>query len=185
MTDSPLISKAYLEEQKLLHAKPEGYGGKGRRWAPAITSLLLALGERDGGGASLLDYGAGQATLAKALSAALPWLDVRSYDPAVPSIAHSPDPARYVSCTDVLEHIEPDRIDAVMADIGRLAQKALFLVIALTPTTKTLSDGRQAHILLKPESWWREKFEAQGWRFRPLAGSNPSPEKQLVAYCSR
>lgn len=39
-----------------------------------------------------------------------------------------------------------------------LRPRVVILKIALTPAQKTLPDGRNAHILLQPASWWREQL---------------------------
>ena len=64
------------------------------------------------------------------LSNALTGFDVRNYDPCIPEYATPPSPAELVVCTDVLEHIEPDKLDAVLNDIIRLSSKGAFLVAA-------------------------------------------------------
>lgn len=167
-----LISDAYRAEQQRLHADPRGYGGRGRKWADTVRDIA-----RTYGCASILDYGCGQGSLAVALADS--GLDVREYDPAVAGKDAAPAPADLVVCTDVLEHVEPDRIWAVVGHLASLSGKALFLVVSLVETAKTLSDGRQAHILLHTPAWWREMVGAHGCLVaRELA---IKPEKQWVA----
>lgn len=62
-------------------------------------------------------------------------------------------------CGDVLEHIEPDCIDDVLDDIKRVTQKVAIFVVSTQESKKTLPDGRNAHLLIKPVSWWMERLE--------------------------
>lgn len=151
-----LISPAYLAQQRAMHAAPRGYGGKGSKWADDVAALYAGAYAE-----SLLDYGCGEGSLAKALRP----LGIKAieYDPAITGKDALPEPADIVVCTDVLEHIEPDRIDAVLAHLRSLTRKACFAVICLRPANKNLPDGRNAHILLRPVSWWRERIEAHGF----------------------
>jgi 2-polyprenyl-3-methyl-5-hydroxy-6-metoxy-1,4-benzoquinol methylase len=151
-----LISPEYLAQQKAMHAAPRGYGGKGSKWADEVLQLCGEFGTK-----SVLDYGCGEGSLAKALR----WhsVPVAEYDPAINGKDRLPDPADVVVCTDVLEHIEPDRIDAVLEHLRALTRKACLAAICLRPANKNLPDGRNAHILLRPVGWWRERLEAHGF----------------------
>jgi hypothetical protein len=157
MERAALISDAYVAQNRALHKRPQGYGGAGHKHAPAV----LALAEHVGA-ASVLDYGSGQGTLKKAMLAAGFSAQVMEYDPAMKGRAALPKPADLVVSTDVLEHVEPDRLAAVLAHIRRLACKAAYLVIATRPAQKVLDDGRNAHLLVKPASWWMEQVAAAG-----------------------
>lgn len=139
-----LITDDYLAQQKALHADPRGYGTKGSKWAPTVREIVT-----EAAIATVLDYGCGQGSLGRALE----W-DVREYDPAIPGKDRAPEPADLVVCTDVLEHIEPDCIGAVLDDLKRVTLKRAFIVVSLVPAGKNLPDGRNAHILLKPRAWW-------------------------------
>lgn len=185
MKPDELISPAYLEQQRLMHARPNGYGGKGGRWATAITGLLNALGYASDTPVTVLDYGCGGGNLRPTLAIKAPWAEVREYDPAIEGKDGPPATADILVCTDVLEHVEPDRIDAVLAHMKGLTGRGQFLAICLQETEKQLPDGRGAHILVRPRLWWLEKLAEHGWRVAELAGSNPNPTKHLVAYVSR
>jgi hypothetical protein len=172
-----LISPRYLQEQQRLHAQPNGYGGGGVRWRDFVTTLALVHRCR-----SVLDYGCGEGTLAAALKTPL---DVRQYDPAMPAHAALPGPADLVVCTDVLEHVEPDRIEAVLAHLASLSQRVLFVAIALVPSNKTLSDGRNAHILMRPESWWLQALRALPFDPFDVQPHDSYASKHFVAVCVR
>ncbi len=176
-----LISPAYREEQKILHARPEGYGGKGRKWAKTVEVLARVMGAT-----SVLDYGCGQGSMAVALRAVgVPGLRVDEYDPAIPGKDRLPVFADLVVCTDVLEHIEPDCLDTVLAHLNLLARKAIFLVVNLRETNKQLTDGRNAHLIIETAEWWQARLASAGLRASALPDAVPTatalvdrPEKQ-------
>lgn len=163
------ISSAYLSEQVALHAAPRGYGGRGNLWANAVAVLIYRFIA-----SSVLDYGCGQGTLVAELKRKhLPGIRYAEYDPAVAGKSSPPAFADLVICTDVLEHVEPDKLDAVLMHLKQLARKAVFAVIALRPSNKTLSDGRNAHLIIEPADWWIARLTAAG--FRVLEGPPKIP----------
>lgn len=109
----------------------------------------------------ILDYGCGKRTLEEALG-----FPIANYDPAIPGLDEAPQPADIVSCTDVLEHIEPDCLPAVLSDIRRVTKRAVFLTIATRPAKKFLADGRNAHLIQQPARWWVEQLWEAGFRIR-------------------
>lgn len=152
------ISASYVDQQKALHARPQGYGGKGYEWAPAVVELVKQVGA-----SSVLDYGCGQGSLVTALRSRLFGVRLSEYDPAIDGKDGLPTFADLVVSCDVLEHIEPDKLDAVLAHLKQLARKAVFVVIALRPSNKTLPDGRNAHLILESSEWWEAKLTAAGF----------------------
>ena len=145
-----LISEAYRQENAVLHGIDRDYGVRGYLWAEKVFELV---GEH--GFSSVLDYGCGKGMLAVALDG----LDVRNYDPAVPEFSAKPQPADLVVCTDVLEHVEPEHLDEVLAHLNRLARQRILLSISCRPAMKMLPDGRNAHLSLHPPEWWKAKLE--------------------------
>lgn len=172
------ISPAYLEEQRRLHADPRGYGGRGDKWFKTVAVIAESMGKID----AILDYGCGQNTLAAALGGM--GFRTRSYDPALPAFDAEPDASDLVVCTDVLEHVEGDCVGAVLAHLAALTRLSLFVVVSLVETSKTLSDGRQAHITLHPAEWWRARIEAAGFRLSAVIDPK-KPGKEFVAIFAR
>jgi hypothetical protein len=153
-----LISPAYRDRQRELHAQPRGYGQKGSKWAPTVRWLLEHYAAT-----SVLDYGCGQGSLARALREyQIPGLRIAEYDPAIPGKDLLPLFADLVVCTDVLEHIEPERLPIVLAHLKLLARKAVFLVVNLRPAGKWLSDGRNAHLIVESADWWQRVVTEAG-----------------------
>jgi 2-polyprenyl-3-methyl-5-hydroxy-6-metoxy-1,4-benzoquinol methylase len=150
-----LITPEYLSLQKQLHETNELYGTSGRRYADIVRQISKW------GRASILDYGCGRCTLAEALG---PAYKVTNYDPCIEGLDTPPEPHPVVTCTDVLEHIEPDLVDNVLADLRRLTLEKSLLVINTGPAKKILADGRNAHISMHPPEWWMERIEAAGFK---------------------
>lgn len=150
----PLISPTYAALNRALHAEQHTYGADAAKDAAGIVKFA-----RKEACGSVLDYGCGKGTLKPAILAIAPDLKVYEYDPAVPGKEHLPDHAvDLVAAMDVMEHIEPEMLPAVLESMVALRPKVVILKIALTPAQKTLPDGRNAHILLQPASWWREQL---------------------------
>lgn len=143
-----LISPGHLERSRKL-LKTGGYAG-GRRYAEDVLAFARELGAY-----GMVDYGAGKGTLKKALAADFAG-PIEEYDPAVPGIDRLPKPADLIVCAEVLEHVEPDRLDAVVSHIHRLAKKGAFFAVATRPA--------------KDETWWLKALERPGWRVERQAG---------------
>lgn len=149
-----LISDDYLAEQKALHARGN-YGTASLQYGGIVTRLCDQLGVK-----TLLDYGCGSMqNLAKVLQ---PQNEVEylGYDPAVEEFRFK-EPADLVTCIDVLEHIEPELLDNVLDDLMMLTQRFAFVTVHTGPAVKTLSDGRNAHLIQRPASWWLPKLMAR------------------------
>lgn len=58
----------------------------------------------------------------------------------------------------VLEHIEPGLIDNVIKELSLITTNIGFYTIHMGPAGKVLSDGRNAHLIQQPSSWWLEKL---------------------------
>jgi hypothetical protein len=63
-----------------------------------------------------------------------------------------------VACIDVLEHIEPHLLDNVLDDLRRVTRDLLFVTVDCGPAVKVLPDGRNAHLIQQPPSWWLPKL---------------------------
>lgn len=174
-----LISPAYLALQRELHSRPDGYGGKGSKWADGVRGVAAAYEAY-----SILDYGCGRGSLASALRtrADIAGIRIAEYDPARPGYDRPPAFADLVVCTDVLEHVEPPRLDAVLAHLRTLARKAVFVVIATRTSNKTMSDGRNAHLIVESDEWWRARVTRAGFTVHPGPASPcTKPSREWVA----
>jgi 2-polyprenyl-3-methyl-5-hydroxy-6-metoxy-1,4-benzoquinol methylase len=140
------ISDEYREMNTALHAKHKSYGASGRCYAESVNEVAERFKAE-----SILDYGCGKGTLARAVGR-----EVTEYDPAVPGKDRLDPEATFdlVVCTDVLEHVEPEHLYDVLYDIKRRARKAVFFAIATRPAKKTLPDGRNAHLIIRDAMEW-------------------------------
>jgi hypothetical protein len=161
-----LITESYRQEQEALHAKGN-YGTASLQYGEFVSSLVEATKSK-----TLLDYGCGSMqNLKTVLDCDVLYL---GYDPAVEQFSRK-EPSDLVVCIDVLEHIEPDLLENVLDDLLMLAGKWGFFTIHTGPAVKTLTDGRNAHLIQKPASWWlpllMQRWEL--WKFdRTAQGFN-------------
>ena len=142
------ISAEYLEQQKQLHQNPN-YGVASLQYAPLVIELADQIGAK-----SISDYGAGKCNLQKKMNElGQSEFQYYPYDPAFPEYG-DPKEADLVCCIDVLEHIEPLYLEAVLKDLEGITSKIGFFTIHTGPAVKHLSDGRNAHLIQRPASWW-------------------------------
>ena len=110
--------------------------------------------------APLSDYGAGKQNLLRGLNElGISGFDYFPYDPAFPEYGE-PKPADLVCCIDVLEHIEPDFLDAVLDDLRAITVNRGFFSVNPNPAMKFLADGRNAHLIQEPASWWLPRLSS-------------------------
>lgn len=162
-----LISEEYRQENKRLHDAGE-YGHKGHIFAPNVIALSKSLGTTD-----VLDYGCGNHTLQMMLP-----FPIKEYDPCVAGYDELPQPAKIVICTDVLEHIELDCLDAVLDHLKSLTLEIGYFSIDTRPAQKFLSDGRNAHLIQERASWWFARLWER-WASIQALDNLHRPEKSL------
>jgi len=149
-----LISEAYREQNTALHASKPSYGTTAISYATLVGRFAHTYGLE-----TVLDYGAGKRLLKAKLGYFGVTPRVTEYDPAVPEIAEVPtEPADLLVCIDVLEHIEPKCLPDVLAHMESLTNKMAFVTVCCREAKKTLADGRNAHLIVKPQSWWLGKI---------------------------
>jgi hypothetical protein len=152
-TGVPLISDEYRAMQEELHQNPH-YGVASVMYAPIVADVIAARGYTE-----VLDYGAGKGRLGQTLKERMQTpLTIHHYDPAIPVWSKRPQPCQLVACIDVLEHIEPDYLGNVLDDLQLLVVKAGVFTVATGPARKVLRDGRNAHLIQRPISWWVPQF---------------------------
>jgi hypothetical protein len=162
-----------------MHSR-EKWGGKGHRHIDAVLDLITRANQLKGGlreKVTVLDYGCGRGSLAGALKPHR----CQQYDPGIPGRDVLPKPSDVVVCTDVLEHIEPEKLDAVLDHIQRLTGYFAHLVISTRSANAVLPDGRNAHLIVETPEWWMNKLTSPRWQIvtRAEAG-NPSPKELTV-----
>jgi hypothetical protein len=150
-----LITEGYRAQQQHLH-KTTDYGTAARHYGGLVSAIIEKLEVTH-----LLDYGCGvRMGLLRALQGKIKGaLKYQGYDPGagLDELASLPIPAQMVCCIDVLEHIEPDLLDNVLDHLCAMTEVVAFLTIHTGPASKTLPDGRNAHINQQPMSYWLPK----------------------------
>ncbi|MGE5525327.1 MAG: methyltransferase domain-containing protein [Rhodospirillaceae bacterium] len=148
-----LITEEYRRMQQELHKNPE-YGTASVGYAPLVAEVVKAHRVTE-----LLDYGAGKGRLGQTLKQYFNIdVTIHHYDPAIPAWSAPPRPCQLVACIDVLEHIEPDYLTNVLDDLKRVTAGVGVFTVHTGPAMKVLADGRNAHLIQKPSSWWLPQF---------------------------
>ncbi len=146
-----------VDQYKEMHKDENLYAGSSTKiHKDFISQFLLELNCK-----SILDYGCGKAIQyykEKIHETHFFGIMPSLYDPAVQQYSKIPEGTfDAVICTDVLEHIEEDELDSVLAEIYSKADKFVYLGIANTPASSFLPDGRNAHVTIKSLDWWVQK----------------------------
>lgn len=156
-------SPAYRNELRAAHADHFGspvkgkWGRSGSRHWPLVKEFADRLQAK-----WILDYGSGAETFAPEAIAA--GYRVEMFDVGTDKIA-LPKQVDVSFSSDVLEHVEPEKIENVMRFLYLIARKGGWHKIALKPANKILPlTGRNAHILLRSPDWWEAAFKAAGWK---------------------
>lgn len=155
-----LFTEPYAAEQRRLHEGQAAYGSRGFYWAYLVAGIAQLEGCK-----SVLDYGCGKGTIRKSFNEAGLSI-VEEYDPAIVGKEKLPSPADLVVCVDVMEHIEYDCLNAVLNHLKDVTRKILFVAIATAPSKRTMSDGRNTHLIVQNDDWWRAVFEDKGFKVR-------------------
>jgi hypothetical protein len=157
--NAAFISDEYLSVLHQWHRERPGH--QGRSGFKYVDDLLPVIRQYEI--KTVLDYGAGQCSLEPAIKNI--WRNWKiawtNYDPAHPDIAELPEGKfDLVVSTDVLEHVEPERLEAVLDNIHGYAQKYVFLQISCREAAAVMPDGRNAHLIVQEREWWIEKVQA-------------------------
>lgn len=165
------ITDAYRDLNVRAHRAMPDYGSNGSRWAEQVRILM----DRSGS-VSVLDYGCGKGSLARSL----PGVAVAEYDPAIPGKDAEPAAADLVVCADVLEHIEPECLSAVLDHLDQLAKKALLVNVTLVTGRRRLPDGTPAHRMVRSAEFWQDQLRRFG-EWTPI----PTRPDAWAATCTR
>lgn len=145
------ISPEYLELNKQLHINNTSWGSSARLRTMGALSLIDAVDAK-----MILDYGCGKGLMKKQTG-----VEMDEYDPAISDKQIIPKSSYdIVICTDVMEHVEPQYVDAVLKEINSLASRGAYFIIYLVPALHKLPDGSNCHRTVQPAQWWVEKIKS-------------------------
>jgi len=148
MNPQDLMSDEYRNVLEQYHQDAKDWGrNAGEKRAPLIHRLVKKYKTKN-----ILDYGSGKGSLNEAVQA----YKIVSYEPGIPELANLPKPYDIVVSFGVLEHVEPEYIDNVVA----------YLDIGTLPAKHVLSDGRNAHLIVENKDWWLEKLKRAGFNVK-------------------
>lgn len=115
---------------------------------------MAALGTK-----TILDYGCANGKFKVYMSKKKPHYTVSEYDPGIVGKDSMPDPADYIVCCDVMEHIEEEYLDTVLQHLKDLTIKGGFFNISTKEAITILTDGSNAHKIVKDGNWWVDIFK--------------------------
>ena len=109
---------------------------------------------------SILDYGSGKSDFLKTMDRDHPdhGFQINQYEPARPELAGDPVASDMVICVDVLEHIEPDKLDNVLDHIALKTNKIFYFKVCLLPSFNSFEDGTNLHLIVEPKEFWLDKL---------------------------
>lgn len=174
-------SKDYLTELQKLHSK-KTFG--------TAASLPLEVEQliQEKNIKSVLDFGAGKGNTSTTIKEKFPNIDLYTYDPVTFPIS-LPSSVDLIYSSDVLEHVEPDLIDNTLLDLFKRATRYQYHLIACHPAKKSLSDGRNAHLIVESPNWWKQKLQSiQNWKIifedkrEYTAQVKKGPPREVVKY---
>ena len=163
MTGNPDL----IEQYRRIHSKGV-YGNTSVKNLRFLRPEIRLLRPR-----SILDYGCGQSRLIDELY--LPYsAELIRYDPAIPAYSRKPATrADLLINIDVLEHIEERDLDSVLGEMASLSRNAI-IIVDTRPAVAILSDGRNAHVTIRPHLWWRERLSRHFPRLYSLSTARRS-----------
>ncbi len=152
MMRTDLISDEHCDMNVALH-KDFTFGGNS---AKAWSKARLIIDEYNC--KSVLDYGCGKGRLriqARRKNCEIAWQD---YDPAVLNFSTLPYSSDLVIVRDVMEHVEPNKLNAILEHIAWLSNRVVWFTIPNSKSTKTLANGQNAHLIQENSDWWKERI---------------------------
>lgn len=118
---------------------------------------------------TLLDVGCGYNEFVTAARAAMPGLQATGVDFACPGADLVCDAAQMpfgnkafdvITSFDMLEHVTPDQVDAVLAEFARVSRRFIFSISHVPSVNKWL--GETLHPTVQSEAWWMRRIMRAG-----------------------
>lgn len=128
---------------------------------------------------TLLDYGCGKGQYYAMQNIPLPsgktiaslksfWnvREIKLFDEAYAPYSHLPD-GQFdgVICTDVLEHCDQYDLGWILGELFAFARQFVYLNVACYAAVKTLPNGENAHVTIRPPQWWAAMLKRVGRQY--------------------
>jgi hypothetical protein len=109
---------------------------------------------------SILDYGAGSRHFIKGINTQYPnhSFIINEYEPGRKELAKDPPVSDMIVCLDVMEHIEPEKLDKVLEHINNKVNKIMYFNICTIASYGTFPNGQNLHLIIENKDWWIEKL---------------------------
>ena len=151
---SELISEEYramIQE----NTKCMPWGGEVIGSVPRIYEYALEYGCK-----SILDYGSGKSDFLNTLNELYPdhQFKVNQYEPARTEFQMNPEASDMTVCVDVMEHIEPKKLEAVLDHIADKTNKILYFKVCLVPSFNEFKNGQNLHLIIENKDFWLDKL---------------------------
>lgn len=173
------ITDKHRQRLREKHDSDPEFGVIGHLWASRVYAYMT-----DMDCSSMLDYGSGRAKLVAAVAERwaqnpyLPDFKGREYEPAFND--PRPAPACFVTCIDVLEHVERDMLDNVLADIRRCTERAGLITISLRNSAR-----KSIHPIVETREWWTQTISAVFPQVQEVEILDPAKTKSEIAFLVR
>lgn len=173
-SDGPVDYKSLYDNY---WSRPDRWGSHSFADAEPIAEQILT----SCGPGRILDVGCGMGLLVRTLLRK--GIDARGVDVAAQPVARANElaPGRFqtgsilhlpfddasfdtITSTDCLEHIAEADVPRALAELHRVARRAVFIRVAVTPDR----DGVW-HLTVRPRHWWEEQFFNAGFSRHPLS----------------
>jgi len=149
-----LISNSYRKDIEHIHSN-RVWGGSNVSKTKFIYKYALEYNCD-----SILDYGSGKSDFKISLDSSYPnhTFLVNEYEPGVPKLSHDPLTSDMTVCLDVLEHIEPEKLDNVLEHINQKTNQIFYFSACLVPSHSNFLDGRNLHLIIENNDFWLDKL---------------------------
>jgi hypothetical protein len=155
------ITTEYQDELQKRHAASTTWGASTKKYgASDFLSQIISRKYVH----SVLDWGAGKQEMRRFLQEHAPHIEYTAYDPGMPDISEPPKKGTkfdmVISC-DVMEHIEPDKLDDTLRQMWGYAKYVLYNNIACSPSRTVFTsgpyEGQDLHLIQEPTEWWTQR----------------------------
>lgn len=173
-----MISENYRAILRETHEQYPNWGTTAHKHTENVNNLIASIEAK-----TILDYGCGKGILKHAIKDTITdEIMYIEYDPGIPGKDTRPA-GQYdlVICLDVMEHIEPHQLQAVMEHLKLVIGKLGFFVISNRYAKGRLIDGQNAHLIVEGPSWWWNVFLAHFQRVAIAENAVRSETYLLVA----